>query len=284
MQAAMPTHLLAYSGLQRTLRTLAGARRVRACLTGVGGDQVFGSHGTLPPLMLADLLRRGRLLRWARETSAWSRQGVYSLWTLTSAFSRGRLPRQIQDLRLPAWLTQDFRNAIVRQYESMLAPPEPLFDSPARTCHFDKIVQMAHACRPKGAPWEERHPLFHRPLVEFMLSVPWRLKVLPSGNRVLLRRALAGILPDEVRLRTSTISFGPLLLRGFDEHWPALQPLIDGTRLGDLGVIEPGAFRDACRRARLGMPDQQNIILYRAALTLEAWLRGQPRQPRLGES
>ena len=272
--AAMPTHLLAYAGLQRRLRALARARGIRVCLTGVGGDQLFGSHGTLPPLMLADPLRRGLLLRWYRETCGWAQQGPYSLSTLVTTFSRGRLPKQVQELSLPSWLTPRFRATIQTQYEALLVPPEPLLDNPARDCQFHKITQMAHAYRPKAVGWEERHPLFSRPLVEFMLAVPWRLIVAPGHNRILQRRALRGILPDLVRLRTATISFGPLMLRGFDEHWPALLPLMSVSHLAAMGLVEPAAFRESCRRARLGMPDSRNIGLYRAAFTLEAWLRG----------
>ena len=48
---------------------------------------------------------------------------------------------------------------------------------------------------------DTRHPLFHRPLVEFMLSLDPSLRAWGRNDRILQRRALADRLPEAVRTR-----------------------------------------------------------------------------------
>jgi hypothetical protein len=52
------------------------------------------------------------------------------------------------------------------------------------------------------------HPFVHRPLVEFMFRIPSDIVYRPGEPRRLMRRALAGILPDLVLRRRSKASYG----------------------------------------------------------------------------
>lgn len=54
---------------------------------------------------------------------------------------------------------------------------------------------------PVSETLEVRHPLLYRPLVEFMMGIPWDQKFRPGQDRFLQRRALRGILPERVRQR-----------------------------------------------------------------------------------
>ena len=119
---------------------------------------------------------------------------------------------------------------------------------------------------------EERHPLLYRPLVEFMLAVPWEHFVQPGRDRIVQRRATAGLLPDLIRNRRSKASGTAMLQRSMGEHWEAVRPLTLGRRLGALGLVDPPAFRQACERMRHGVLNKQLRYLA-AGLSLEMWLR-----------
>src|SRR4029078_5890074 len=56
---------------------LATLRAPRACLTGAGGDGLFGQM--FPPLVLGDHLRRLHLREWRREFWSWVGSGRYSM-------------------------------------------------------------------------------------------------------------------------------------------------------------------------------------------------------------
>jgi asparagine synthase (glutamine-hydrolysing) len=58
---------------------------------------------------------------------------------------------------------------------------------------YDRVAS-AHSIEP-------RHPFLDRRLVEFCLALPWHQKVHRGWTKVVLRRAMGGILPDEVRWR-----------------------------------------------------------------------------------
>jgi asparagine synthase (glutamine-hydrolysing) len=126
------------------------------------------------------------------------------------------------------------------------------------------VATMAHSL-------EARSPLLDHRLVEFMAAVPPHLKVGRGGGKLLLKRALRGVLPDQV-LDRPKMGFGvPLaawLRTGFREV------------LGDLVASDRAAARGLLRRAEverlisvlLGGDDTPRYILW-DLLMLELWHR-----------
>lgn len=94
----------------------------------------------------------------------------------------------------------------------------------------------------------------------------------PDQDRIIQRRALRGILPERIRLRTSKGSGTPPLLRGLRDAWPKLQPITMGRRLARLDLVRASAFQAACDRLRHGLLADQ-LRYFIAALSLEIWLR-----------
>ena len=68
-----------------------------------------------------------------------------------------------------------------------------------------------------------RFPFYDRRVVEIALGQPTRAKFAPGQPRLLLRRAMVGILPEEVRTRPGKTDFMPSVIAGFQA--PQLQRL-----------------------------------------------------------
>ena len=112
-------------------------------------------------------------------------------------------------------------------------------------------------------------------LAAFVLSLPPRA-LLGSGARAttrgLFREALAGVLPDSVRLRPDKASFAPVHRALFEApRYGTLAALASVPRLADLGIIEPLAFQRAFAATAAGA--EVDARLY-AVLAVEGFLGG----------
>jgi len=61
---------------------------------------------------------------------------------------------------------------------------------------------------------EPRHPFFDRRLIEFCLALPPEQKLDQGWNRIIARRALVNVLPEEVRWRGGKTDVSPVFARG----------------------------------------------------------------------
>lgn len=130
-------------------------------------------------------------------------------------------------------------------------------------------------------PADMRFPYFYRPLVEFMLRLPWEHKISPWQDRIIQRRSLRGILPEEVRTRASKAQAAAVRTTALRDHWDQLQPYIQGEKLAALGIVRGPEFREACMRWRHGMRQADEAFLPTAVLA-EAWL--QSSLPKIREA
>jgi asparagine synthase (glutamine-hydrolysing) len=272
-----PSKATLYRSLSDAMSRLFAAHGVRAHLTGRGGDVLFcGDH--CPPLHLAELVRDRKWGAWLRETRQWARQGERSFGNLVWHCSRGSLadPYAGREKGVPpAWLPPGFRTDVQSAESAPWHSGERLYRSPAREFFYRSIMYISSIAR-FVAVGDERHPLLYRPLVEFVLALPWEQLLRPDQDRVIQRRALRGILPEAIRQRRSKATATHLLLKGYREGWPRIRDLTKGRRLAALGLVEPSAFEAACERLRHGLSGK-HLRFYVAALTLEMWLRANER-------
>lgn len=267
---SQPTFLNAQTWYLEAQHQLAAQLGPHVCLTGQGGDPVFGQ--CMPPLHLAESLRQLRLGSWLRDLMKWSRRGTSSLAQLLMVHSLGDVQKAFKGPSPPDWLTPGGRERVVESQHNMFRGLSRFVGNP-RAVHFHTAAAVATGLPEQDVrAWEFRNPLLNRNLVEFMLGVPDHLKTDADQNRVLQRRALRGLLPDVVIGRSSKGDFTPRFFKGLRRSWAAWEPLTWGTRLGDLGLLDPAAFRHACIRLREGQAGPQLSFLV-AALLLEGWLK-----------
>lgn len=267
----LPTGGFIQSGaLDRVVREFAHARGIRSRLTGHAADVLF-NKGFPAPVYLSEWLREGRIRDWARDFAAHLRCGSFSAWHLVRDCTVGTLDMHAGSFRvpLPNWLTREFRKEIRQATRDFLHPRDRAFPSDAREKAYRSTLFFI-PYHGQVLP-DERMPLVYRPLVEFILGLDWEHIVRPGEDRLLMRRALHGILPEAVRTGPAYGHHGASIFEGLRAAWPRIAHLLTGNRLADLGVVELKPFRVALESMRAGYPGP-NIQCSNTALYLETWL------------
>ncbi len=268
--AELPSGGLIQTGaLYRAMRTYAAAKGIRSRLTGFGADALLQT-GLSSPLYLAEWLRAGRLRAWARDLRAHLQTGAFNAWHLLRDCTIGTVDMHAATFRapLPDWLTPRFREQI-RAAEHVFRRQERSCSSDAR----ERIYRSTLCFIPEHGRMlaDERMPLIYRPMVEFILGLDWEYLTRPGEERLLMRRALRGILPERVRDGGTHGRHGAPIYEGLRREWLRIAPLISGERLAELGVIDLQRFQTAVEKMRTGYPGP-NVQVSNTALYLETWL------------
>ena len=279
-----------YMYMHRGLLETAHHAGVRILLDGFGGDGVV-SYGTL---RLAELARAGRLKTLATEVMGLSRRLERPPWTIVRQQVVGALtPEPVRSawrwlLRRnePLWarnrtLKVDFarRIGLAERVEALL---DGRSRSPrtARESHWRELTSGVNAfgfevfgAAGAAFPLDLRYPFFDRRLAEFCLALPPEQKLASGYPRMIARRALAGVLPEEVRWRSGKADFSPNFMRGL---LGLDRELVEDVVLRDPSTIEAyvdvAALRDAYRRCA-GRGVQPEALAVWGAVTLALWLR-----------
>ena len=289
---AEPNAWLPSCGLSRTNRELFRAHGVDVVLTGQGGDAVF--HGDAPrPYFLADLLRRGRVANAWRHARAWGaasderRPPAYLLHHFGVRPLLRHLRGEALDLPPAAIPWADPRYAAAAGLDRRgRNAPAPGAHSVEAAYYLERIVPGANAAAVHYAHAhtgaEYRHPLFHRPLLELMLSIPWEHKYHAGGDRPLHRLAMEGIVPPRTLRRRGKQGPDQAAQEGLESGEAWIDLLTARPRIVERGYATAGAWREAVHHARFGRTDGARH--FTASASLEAWLQGLERfspRPRL---
>jgi asparagine synthase (glutamine-hydrolysing) len=248
----------------------------RVVLSGVGGDEVMGSGVPSPRPELQNLIARAQLIRLARQLDAWAIKMRKSrgllLWDAVRGFLVG-LPAGFGLTNSPtgSWLHPGFvsRNrAALEGYPARvrLFGALPSFQTQIATLNALRRITACLVCRPDSL-CEMRYPYLDRCLMAYMFAIPREQIVRVGQRRSLMKRALVGIVPEEILKRRQQ----PILAgeAGFSESVDAM-----GTRdylLSDLGIVDADNLSEALRNLQ-GKQEALNGSLLRT-IALEAWLR-----------
>jgi asparagine synthetase B (glutamine-hydrolysing) len=259
-----------YSGVCQAKERLLVEKDVRAVISGNGGDQLFGH--SLPPYYLAEWFAFGKWDRWLDGVRDCASHGGHSLWKLLWFHTLGDLRYQPHRPRLThanalVWLTPEFREICIR----IEAERTPRRLGPLAQAGREHQLRLIMRTGTEHEHPHARFPLLYRPLVEFMLAVPWELKSQPDRHRVLQRAAMRGLLPEGIRTRLDKRGATESVLKGFAARRPAFMRLREGRAMAALGIVEPERFRRACDVLRHGVVGNE-LTYFVAALAFEAWL------------
>lgn len=286
-----PAHL--YELWNRELARGARAIGARIALDGCGGDNLF----QVSDVVMADQLRSGRMVSLARRARSrrgygWkylARAGVLPL--LPESLVRGgerligrRLPRHYMEMAPAPWVRGDFitthklrrrdldvlnsiQGAGFAQTENILYVTAPAWSWAGG--------YMRAALLQEGI--EARSPLLDLRIVEFALARPVAERSDGRETKILLRRAMDGLLPADVlapRPRRTGITAG-FSTRRMRESYPALLEKLfsEPLRLADLGIVNPAALRAGADRWLQHGDDAVRVRLF-DAMRVEFWLRG----------
>jgi asparagine synthase (glutamine-hydrolysing) len=250
----------------------------RVVLSGIGGDEVLGGVPTPTP-ELADLLASGRFCDFGRQLAVWALVKRKPLGQLATETLRAFLPRWLIGVRKqnsPApWLDPHFTRryrAAIEGYDTRFTVfgPSPSFRSNLST--FD-VIRRQLACSPLAPQplCEKRYPYLDRDLLEFLFSIPRNQIVRPHERRSLMRRALAGIVPEEIlrRRRKAFVVRGNMA--AISTNWSTLFELTQEMLSSSIEICDAHRLVEALQRARQGQ--EIPLVFLMRTLRLECWLR-----------
>lgn len=268
---------------------------VRVVLDGFDGDSTV-SHGYE---YLRELAREGRWGRLAIETRAYGKRRNTPwkkvLWNWMWRYGVKPTLRQpltplkrfvkrstSASLPEPSWtipLNPNFvdRYDLVSQFHSRNAnPPHTERERHYRLLTND-ILQHCLECVNKTASAfgiEPRFPFCDRRLLEFCLALPADQKLHLGWGRIVMRRAMEGILPPEIQWRVGKANFAPSLARGLQTYE---KDRLEQTVLSHSEMIadyvDISALKQIYDRFVSGNPTEKDINTLHRTSVLITWLQ-----------
>jgi len=274
-------------GLSELFKRYAACMRSqgnRVVLSGLGGETATGGGVPTPIPELQNLLARARFFTLAHQLNAWAAKMRKPRLPLLWEAIRGFLPLVFlnsSEYVNPAalWFHRGFarRNrAALRGYPARvkLFGPLPSFQDNIRTLNDDQ-KQMAFYGLLSEQLRDLRYPYLDRDFLEFMFATPREQIVRVGQRRSLMKRALVGIVPNEILNRKRK---APVQQESTQEpprdnstEWASLVEISQHMISGSIGIIDPNRFLEALQKVRRneGVP----IGILRSTHTLESWLR-----------
>lgn len=261
-------------------RRMAGLVREaggRVLLSGQGSDHYLGGNWSY----VTDLLAAGRVGEGLRELtrlsvaarqSFWTGLGRHGVFPFLPAGLKLRFVRPAE--QVPAWLDPAF----MRRADIPFRLPAVRYLSAPRGGSFFAHEVAAELRSLAGfierGPYQDgiemRYPFLDRRLVEFSLRLPPAMRIRPGGGKYVLREAMRGILPEEVRTRRSKGGIDARLLWAFNRESARLGELLRDPEISQRGWVRADTLRTAAEEARCGQV--RNLPFLLCALSLETWL------------
>ncbi len=259
---------------------------VRVLLDGLDGDTTV-SHG-IP--YLTELARKGRLLALFRETM-WLSQRFNHLspWMLIRRrVFKPFAPKPVQQLwqvlsggkAFSSTVNPDFagRIGLVERFEALgwmsARPPRTAREEHHRRLTWGGIPFVLEVADKAGAAFsvESRYPFFDKRLVEFCLALPPDQKLKRGWTRMVLRRAMDGILPLEIQWRGDKSDLSTNFNRGlFTTDRQLVEDVVLDNPQPIAGYVTMAALRTAYARC-LSEPRTEDVMAVWRAVSLAHWL------------
>jgi asparagine synthase (glutamine-hydrolysing) len=284
----MPFGVLNFYAQWRVMRA-AKEGGVKVLIDGQGGDEVFGGYAKFRYAYIMSLLRAGRLTTASRELTGMLRHGDRYVLDLRngSRYLPGRLRRALNvDSVLQRVLVGDWNEAMseestpgTRWWRNALQSPngsgtllqriqvdDIAVDTLPQLLRMEDRSSMAFSL-------EARVPLLDHKVVELGLSLPDHLKINHGWSKFVVRQAMAGLLPDSVRLRTTKLGFAAP-----DRSWLSgyLRGQITELLAGDLRCrryVDVAALRQWHASALSQNANAESLNGLFRILSLEMWMR-----------
>ena len=268
----------------------------RSTLSGIGGGEVTGDGVPTPTPEFQNLLARARFVTLVRQLKAWAaKMGKPRLPLLWEAL-RGFSPLALQ--KIPEYVNPAapwFHAGFVRRNRAALCGyptrvrlfgPLPSFQDHVDKLEADQKLLENCVLHPEVL-CEVRYPYFDRGLLEFMYAIPREQIVGVGQRRFLMKRALVGIVPDEILNRKKKTFVPQAAPRNVSAErksagWPSSVETGQHIVATSIGIIDSNRFSKELQKANLN--GEVPIGSLKRTLTLESWLRHLTRQRVLRNS
>ncbi len=249
----------------------------RVTLSGIGGE-FTGDGVPTPTPEFQNLLARGRLVTLARQVNAWAtkmgKPRLPLLWEAARGFLFARIDLP-EEMLTPPWLDSGF----ARRNRAALC------DYPFRVKLFGPLPNFQHSLRALDASrkllarWtlqseilsEIRFPYLDLHFLEFMFAIPREQIVGVGQRRFVMKRALVGIVPDEILNRRKKASVPQRPPKYASAERFSLAAMGQHMVGSSLGIIDPDASWDVLQKPRSN--DEVHVESVKRAVMVELWLR-----------
>ena len=246
---------------------------VRVVLTGEGGDQIAqGSE-----YQIIDYLIHFNLIQFYQELKNNNFSKGYIKRFLISPMLTKNMKRFIKSFRLKKDAKQKKTN--IDEIKDIFEFTDFKFKA-----FYDDLTNIAGILHTSWSDHniyhfrsiygvEFRHPFLDSRLIEFTLALPAKYKLNNNITKVVLREAMRGILPEDIRTRNDKAEFSEVLidqLKAMD-----LSILEDDLYIVDIGIIKKDEVQEYLKsfKAMEGGVDPSLISKVWRVVNLEYWYR-----------
>jgi asparagine synthase (glutamine-hydrolysing) len=251
----------------------------RTVLSGIGGDEFMGGVPD-PRTHLGDLIMQFKLFSLAKQLTAWSlvkrRPWIQLLWhsaiDMWPAFIGQYL---VKEAKVESWIRKDFAESTRLAIRQLDIDEHFGLWLPTRRSYAGGALLMA--CKlakftpPVSALEEGRYPYLDQNLIEFIFSIPASQVLRPGERRSLMRRSLAGIVPQEILSRRTKQVGARTPVRVLEKHRDELQNIYEMSLSSSLGYVCDTQMLETIGDACAGKV--VSLVRLLRAISLEYWLR-----------
>jgi asparagine synthase (glutamine-hydrolysing) len=229
---------------------------------------------------LGDLIVQFKFISLARQLMAWSmikrRPWMHVLRQATIDVLPPSLGQYLaKQAKIESWIRKDFAKRTRLAVRQIDVDEHFGMWLPSRRSYVATVLIMAGNMA-KSVPSvytleEARYPYLDQTLIEFILSIPASQLLRLGERRSLMRRSLAGIVPQEI-LSRRTKQVGDRTPRvTLEKSWGELQNIYQSPLSSHLGFIDEAQLLKTICEARAGKSVAIVRVLW--AISLEYWLR-----------
>jgi asparagine synthase (glutamine-hydrolysing) len=297
--APAPLELPEFSALPGrlgTVRTIEAERAgviqgggYRVVLSGLGGDEFMGGIPDPSP-QLADLIAQGRLVSLGQQLMAWSlakrRPWIRLLCQASLELLHPALCQYFaKHSKVEPWIDRQFAK------RTSMAARHATLDRRFRSClptqkyYMGGVVLMANKLAKRVPPAlaleEARYAYLDQNLIEFILAIPANQLIRPGERRSLMRRALAGIVPQEILSRRTKQFAARTPILALEKISGQLHKEFHSPISSRRGYIDPQIFLAKLDEATDG--GKIHLTRMMRIISLEFWLRALTERGLLAE-
>jgi len=262
---------------QWNVMRLAKEQGVTVLLDGQGGDEILGGYHFYFGPYFRDILLRLRWMALIKTLFKYAREhGSASLPVIAFAFLPKRLRQPLRKLVRPLAIAPELAQAVGEDLESSLLHTHN-FKSSLQEALYESLTQtvlpalLRYADRNSMAfSREVRLPFLDHHLVEYLFAIPSDQKTRGTITKVVLRNAMRGRMPEEIRLRKDKLGFATpesLWLRGPLRIW--IDEILHSRRFCQRGWLDPKVVNHVWQGFLAGR-DQWHSLIWRW-ISLEIW-------------
>lgn len=277
--SALPGHLGIGARLEAQRSQIVKKGDHRVTLSGFGGDELLGGVPN-PTAQLADLILQLRFRTLFKELMAWSlwkrRPWLHLLWDAILDIAPTALVQSvIEQGRVEPWIKGEFANRTHLAVRQLDVDNHFGLWLPTRRSCIATVQLLANGISkrlPSGTvPEEVRYAYLDQDLVEFVLSIPATQMLRPADRRSLMRRALSGLVPQEILSRRTKQVGARTPVGVLAAHQSAITDLFLKPLTAELGFIDGQSLLNTIQAARNGQIRSLGRIF--KAISLELWIR-----------